>query len=354
MGGAIMKPTGYATVRSQGALALLASASAHNMTQTRRTWRTALHHTLAPAALMAWLLTALSTPAHAADTRVSVQDDSGANVTLAAPARRVISLAPHLTELVYAAGGGAVLVGAVNYSDYPPEALQLPRVGDNRALDLERIAALKPDLILVWRHGNAQRQLDALRALGIPLFYNTPSSLDDVAVSLQKLGVLLGTQPQAQAAAAAYRERIAALRLRYRQQSTVRVFYQVWDHPLMTLNDHHWISDTLRLCGARNVFGTLEAGVPTVSTEAVLAADPQAIVTASAGATRPEQPLPGLQRWQQWPQLSAVRAGNLLTIDGDLIDRPTPRLADGAAQLCMALAGARARLGQTAATSPAP
>jgi iron complex transport system substrate-binding protein len=288
-----------------------------------------------------------------ASAELSVIDDSGATVTLSAPARRVISLAPHVTELIYAAGGGAALVGTVNYSDYPAAALRVPRIGDNKSLDLERIVALKPDLIVVWRHDNAQRQLDALKALHIPLFYNSPTKLDDVATSLQKLGVLLGTEPQAQQAAAAFRARIAELRARYAQQTPVSVFYQVWDNPLMTLNDDHWISDTLKLCGGRNVFGALETRVPTVSTEAVLAANPQAIVTAAAGATRPDRPLPGLARWQSWPQLAAVRAGNLFVLNGDLINRPTPRLAEGAAQLCAALAGARSRLAASAAAQPA-
>jgi hypothetical protein len=169
--------------------------------------------------------------AHAA---ITVTDDSGATVTLAAPAQRVISLAPHVTELLYAAGGGSKMVGAVSYSDYPPEAKQLPRVGDNKALDLERIVALKPDLIVVWRHGNAERQLERLRELHVPLFFSEPRRLDDVAVSLTKLGRLLGTSASADAAAATYRDDIAGLRARYANRPSVSVFYQVWDRPLMT------------------------------------------------------------------------------------------------------------------------
>src|SRR5258705_8147812 len=207
---------------------------------------------------------------------VSVTDDTGATVTLPALAQRVISLAPHVTEMLYAAGGGAKLIGAVTYSDYPPEAKQIPRVGDNKALDLERIVALKPDLIVVWRHGNAQRQLDRLRDLHIPLYFNEPHHLDDIAVTLTKLGTLLGTSPTADAAANAYRNDIAQLRARYAARPPVSVFYQVWDDPLMTLNGAHMISDVIALCGGRNVFAKLEPLVPTVSTEAVLAANPEA------------------------------------------------------------------------------
>ncbi|HWT38007.1 MAG TPA: helical backbone metal receptor, partial [Paraburkholderia sp.] len=164
---------------------------------------------------------ALAFHAHAA---ITVTDDTGAPITLAQPAQRVISLAPHVTEMIYAAGGGAKLVGAVSYSDYPPEAKQVPRVGDNKALDLERIVALKPDLIVVWRHGNAQRQTDRLRELHIPLYFSEPHRLDDIAVSLTKLGALLGTASTADAAARSYRRQIAGLRERYAKQPVVSVF----------------------------------------------------------------------------------------------------------------------------------
>ncbi|WP_233800247.1 cobalamin-binding protein [Paraburkholderia sp. HP33-1] len=279
---------------------------------------------------------------------ITVTDDSGASVTLAAPAQRVISLAPHVTELLYAAGGGPKMVGAVSYSDYPPEAKQLPRVGDNKALDLERIVALKPDLIVVWRHGNAQRQLDRLRELHVPLFFSEPRRLDDVAVSLTRLGRLLGTSASADAAAAAYRDDITRLRAQYASRPSVSVFYQVWDRPLMTLNGEHMISDAIALCGGRNVFAGLQPLVPTVSTEAVLAANPEAIVTAAPGATRPDTTLPQLDTWRAWPGLAAVANNNLFAIDGDLINRPAPRIAQGARQLCEDLELARSRRKQPA------
>ncbi|ABE29489.1 periplasmic binding family protein [Paraburkholderia xenovorans LB400] len=294
---------------------------------------------LARFALAAALLIG-SLHSHAA---VSVTDDTGATVTLPAPAQRVISLAPHVTELLYAAGGGARVIGAVSYSDYPPEAKQLPRVGDNKALDLERIVALKPDLIVVWRHGNAQRQIERLREMHIPLFFSEPHRLDDVAVSLTKLGQLLGTSPVADAAAAAYRRDIAALRSRYASRAPVSVFYQVWDQPLMTLNGEHMVSDVIALCGGRNVFAQLEPLVPTVSTEAVLAANPEAIVTAAPGATKPDTTLPQLGAWRAWPSLTAVANNNLFAIDGDLINRPAPRIAQGAKQMCEDLDLARSR-----------
>ncbi|WP_321840414.1 cobalamin-binding protein [Paraburkholderia bannensis] len=277
--------------------------------------------------------------AHAAP--VSAVDDNGDTVTLAAPAQRVVSLAPHITELIYAAGGGTKLVGAVSYSDYPPQAKNVPRVGDNRALDLERIAALKPDLIVVWRHGNAQQQLDRLRELHIPLFFSEPHRLDDVATSLTRLGTLLGTDATAQDAARAYRGQIAQLRATYAQRAPVSVFYEVWDQPLMTINGESMISDAIALCGGRNVFAALRPQVPTLSIEAVIAANPDAIVTASVGATAPDRPLPALERWRAWPQMKAVAHGNLYAIDGDLLSRAGPRMAQGAQRLCEDLQRAR-------------
>jgi len=296
-----------------------------------------------PACLLVCAALAACAYALPAQAAITVTDDTGATVTLAAPAQRVISLAPHVTELIYAAGGGAKLVGAVSYSDYPPQAKQIPRVGDNKALDLERIVASKPDLIVVWRHGNAQSQLERLRELHIPLFFSEPHRLDDVATTLTRLGTLLDTASTADAAASAYRQDIARLRARYASRPPVSVFYQVWDQPLMTLNGTHMVSDVITLCGGRNVFAQLEPLVPTVSTEAVLAANPEAIVTASAGATKPDVPLPQLDKWRAWPSLTAVARNNLFAVDGDLIDRPAPRLAQGAAQLCDDLEIARSR-----------
>ncbi|MDR5736429.1 MULTISPECIES: cobalamin-binding protein [unclassified Caballeronia] len=285
-------------------------------------------------------LVALFVAMHA-QAAITVTDDTGAPVTLPAPATRVVSLAPHVTELLFAAGGGARIVGTVSYSDYPKEAQAIPRVGDNKALDLERIVALHPDLIVVWRHGNAARQMDRLKALGIPLYFSEPKRLDDIAASIDKLGALLGTQEHARAASTAFTRNIAQLRAKYAALPPVRVFYQVWDDPLMTLNRDNVLSEVIGLCGGENVFAAEAPRVPTISTEAVLAANPEAIVTATPGATKPDRALPALDRWKRWTSMTAVARGNLFGIDGDVINRPTPRIALGAAELCRDLDVAR-------------
>src|SRR5262245_60055354 len=203
---------------------------------------------------------------------ITVVDDHGQSVSLQQPARRVVSLAPHGTELVFAAGGGDRLVGVVEYSDFPEAARRVRRIGDNEMLDLEAITALKPDLIVVWRHGNARRQIDKLQSLAVPVFESEPKRLEDIPGSIERLGALLGTEQVARAEAARFRERYESLRRQYADRPQVRSFYQVWRQPLMTLNDTHMISDVIRLCGGVNVFGRLELLVPTLSEEAVLEA----------------------------------------------------------------------------------
>lgn len=288
-------------------------------------------------------LAALAVAAAPALAAISVTDDTGATVTLQRPAQRIVSLAPHATELLFAAGGGARIVGTVAYSDYPPAARDIPHVGDNRALDLERIAALKPDLVVVWRHGNAQKQIDRLRALGIPLFFSEPHRMGDIPRSIETLGTLLDTRASAHDAALQFRQQVDALRNRYAGKPPVQVFYQVWEQPLMTLNGQHIFTDMLALCGGRNVFAGEPLLVPTVSTEAVIAANPEVLLTASMGATQGSRPIDTLDGWKRWPQLLAVQRGNLFAINGDLINRFGPRLVEAAAQLCEDLEQARAK-----------
>lgn len=283
--------------------------------------------------VLGWALACLAASAHAAP--LQLRDDTGQLLTLDAPARRVISLAPHVTELIYAAGGGPRLVGAVSHSDYPDAARQLPRVGDNRQIDIERVLALKPDLLVVWLHGNVERQLEPLRRLGVPVFYSDPATLEAIPGTLLKLGALLGSDAQAHAAASRFGQRLAALRLQYAQQRPVRVFYQVWDQPLYTLNGQSMVSDVLRLCGGVNIFASLPVVAPTVTQEAVIAADPDVILAGDMGGRS------ATEGWKRFPRMRAVRHNQLYTLDGDLLHRPGPRMLDGAAQVCERLARAR-------------
>ena len=268
---------------------------------------------------------------------VSALDDSGHSVSLAQPARRIISLAPHVTELLFAAGAGAAVVGVSQYSDYPAEAKTIASVGGASALDLERIVSLKPDLVVVWSSGNAASQIARLRALRIPLFDSDPHDYATVASSLERLAVLAGTTKVGMNAASAFRLRLANLTATYHQRPMVSVFYQIWQAPLMTLNGTHIASQAIALCGGKNIFAHLPQIAPVVGTEAVLQADPEVILTGSSDAPN------ALSSWRRFSTLHAVRAHNLLTIDADLLSRATPRILDGTEQVCRALDSARGR-----------
>jgi iron complex transport system substrate-binding protein len=279
----------------------------------------------------------LALPALANEIRMV--DDAGRHVILKQPARRMVSLAPHITELLFAAGAGDRVVGTIEYSTYPEAAKRIAVIGDSAQLDLERIIALKPDLLVVWQHGNAQRQLERLLDMGIPAFYNQPSRLADIAHSIEQLGRLAGTEAVARAAARDFRARANELGARYAGRSPVTLFYQLWEQPLMTVNGEHLISDLMRVCGARNVFAGLKPLVPRVSTEAVLAANPEAMLGAVF-----EPPARGdLDNWKTWSRLTAVARGNFILIHTDLLNRPTPRILEGTRHLCEGVEAARAR-----------
>jgi iron complex transport system substrate-binding protein len=267
------------------------------------------------------------------------RDDAGRAVRLAATPRRVVTLAPSLTEYVYAVGAGDLLVGTVDTSDYPSAAQRVPRIGDYQRLDVERILALKPDLVLVWSSGNPGRDLAQLEAAGVPLFRVEPRRLGDVARLLERVGALLGRGEQGAAQAHALRRELAVLRIRYGQAEPVSVFFQVWSSPLMTLNGQHLTSDMLALCGGRNVFAGLPSLAPQVTLESVIAADAEVFVTAAGSvddrpAWRRDPTHLAWAPWQPFQRLRAVQRRWMYTVPADLVSRQGPRIAEGARALC--------------------
>lgn len=268
---------------------------------------------------------------------ISVTDDDGYTVTMAKPAQRVISMAPHVTELLFAAGGGNHIVGAVTYSDFPEAAKKIPSIGDNREVDLERIIASKPDLLVVWRHGSSEKQVEQLRKLGIPMFYSEPHALADIPASVILLGKLMGTEAQANSTALSLQQKLTALTEKYAKRAPVRLFYQVWDKPLYTLSGQHIISDAMRVCGGVNIFAGMKIVAPVVGVEAVIQADPEAII----GTAEKSPSDGGVAMWQRYPGMMAVKRGNLFLIDGNLINRSGPRMIEGTAALCEKLDLAR-------------
>ncbi|MDX9707294.1 MAG: cobalamin-binding protein [Azospira sp.] len=296
----------------------------------------ALSRSLRLFASAAGLLLSLAFPAHA---QISVRDDAGNTVTLARPAERIVSLAPHMTETLFAAGAGERIVGTVEHSDYPAAATRIVRIGSYSRVDLEAVAALKPDLILGWESGNATAHLGKLKALGYTIYLSQPNHIEDVAGEIERLGALAGTGATANAEADRLRARLAALRAEYAGKPTVRTFYQFWQRPVMTVGREQIITDVIRLCGGENVFGHLDQMAPTVSVEAVIAANPEAIVASGRDDARPEW----LDEWKRWPGVEAVKRNNLFVVPGELIMRHTPRLFDGAERLCRHLETARQR-----------
>lgn len=289
----------------------------------------------------ATILAVLALPgaaAHAA-THVCVTDDADREVCLERPAERIVSLSPGATELLFAAGAGDRIVGTVSHSDHPPEAESIPRVGSYKRLDMESLLARRPDLVVGWISGNPDEQLERLRNLGQRVYLSEPRELDDVATTLTRLGRLAGTAGTADAAAADFRDEIAAIRARYGERDPVRTFYQIWPDPLMTVNDAHLISQAASLCGSDNIFGDLDSLTPRIDRESVLARDPEAIVAGGMG----EADKSWLDPWRRFEDLEAVRKGNLFFVPPSTLQRPTPRLVEGTRQLCRHLETARER-----------
>lgn len=279
-----------------------------------------------------WLLGAVLAVATGAD----------AQPVPAPAARRIISLAPHLTENLFTVGAGARLVGADDYSNYPQAALAVPRIGRAGALDVERIVALKPDLVLAWESGNPAGQIAQLRRLGVRVEVSESRTAQDIARELRWLGQLAGEPGRGEQAATAFETGWRTLQDAYGARAPVSVFYEIWHEPLMTVSDQHSIGAVIRLCGGRNVFGGLGPLAPTVGVESVLRSDPQAIIGSGSDATRPRW----LDDWRRWPQLRAVRSNALIDVPPDLMQRPTVRLLDGAQRVCAALDQVRRQAGK--------
>jgi iron complex transport system substrate-binding protein len=263
---------------------------------------------------------------------VSVVDDRGRKIALVAPAQRVVALAPSLAELAFAAGAGGRLVGVARFSDYPPAARKIPQVGDAARVDFERVAALKPDLILAWKSGNSAADVGRLEGLGYPAFVSEPVRLADIPRVLYAIGALAGTAPAAGRAASQFEQEIRALRGRYASTGKVRVFYLIWHRPLLTVNGAHMISDVIALCGGENVFADLAQLTPNVSLEAVIAAKPEVVL--GGGSAGGEQEF--AVRWRE-TAVEPLRRLPVFHINPDYIQRQTPRIVEGARAVCSAL-----------------
>jgi len=289
------------------------------------TWQRGVLKRFSPAFFVFFALT--STQLCAAD--ITLTQANGDELTLSSPAQRIITLAPNLAEIVFAAGAGEQLKAVVEYSNFPAQVQQIRRVGDAFRIDLEQIMALEPDLVIAWASGNPQAALQKLEQLGIIVWQIEITRPEEIADAVANISRAAGTEAVGQTAARQLRDRIEQLRLQNAHKDPVNYFFQIAPRPLYTINGQHIISRGLEVCGARNVFADLSTLAPPINRESVIMANPQAMIA-------PESASDGnaLDIWLQWPQLQAVKNKKMLYLPADEISQAVPRLLDSIALAC--------------------
>ncbi len=261
--------------------------------------------------------------------QVSIKDDAGHVVNLKAPATRIVTLAPFLTELVYAAGAGDKLAAVSSYSDFPPEAKLKPVIGDASAIDMERLVALKPELVIAWKSGGHPADTERLRQYGIAVLVVEAASLDDIPRLLRSIGQVAGTPVTAEVAAKNYEQKLLTFRQRYASNKKHSVFFEIWHSPLITVSGKHFISEAMQVCQGKNIFAEVSTLVPIVGLESIYAADPHVIISSTSARDQD-----AMEAWRTHPRLRAVKNKNIIALDPDLIQRQTPRLLEGIQIMC--------------------
>lgn len=274
-------------------------------------------------------------------------DDQGRSLSLNKPAKRIVSLAPHITENLFAAGAGEYVVGVVAYSDYPPEATKIKQIGSYKKIDVEAIVALQPDIVIAWGTGNDELQIEQIRKLGIPVYVEDPRKIQDIADSIEDYGRMVNNMRESIEVAQEFRLRYRDIRRKYSARAKLRGFYQVWNKPLITINDQHLITDVMRICSIDNTFGDLTQLAPRITVESVLEKDPQMIIASGMGQAKPEW----LDDWKKWSKLQAVQYNNLFFIPPAIIQRHAPRILDAAERLCEQAEEARQNFSKPKPTS---
>lgn len=270
---------------------------------------------------------------------ITATDDTGRVIQIPEPAQRIVSLAPHNTEILFAIGAGPLIKGTVHYSDYPKAALDIPRIGGYDKVNLEKIITLQPDLIVAWQSGNDARANKRLEQLGFPIYYSEPEQLKDIARNMTELGKLTGNSEQGVQAEQRFMNRYEALKTANRNAKTIRIYYEVWHNPRYTLGGTHFTREIFNLCGAENIFSDVEEKAPIVSLEAIISRNPQVILT---GDRHGDADLTKLRKqWLQWPNIAAVKNAHIYFVDADIYTRSSPRAIDAAEHLCNLLSDIR-------------
>jgi iron complex transport system substrate-binding protein len=253
------------------------------------------------------------------------------------PAQRIISLAPHITEMLFSAGAGDKIIGVVNYSDFPRAALKLPVIGSYNAINIERIIQLNPDLIIGWKSANRLQDIQRLKELGFKVVQSHVTTLDDIPNEIELFGQLAGTQTHAVKIANGLRHKLTEIRHRYQEKQPISSFYEIWNQPIITMNGTQFISQALNTCGANNVYSDLTSLSAEVSLESVFERNPQVFFLGGQQAFQQDW----LSFWQKYPSLQAVEHQQIYLLDNDLYQRPTARLINALPQLCTDVATAR-------------
>ncbi len=244
--------------------------------------------------------------------------------------QRIVALAPHIVENLFAIGAGDRIVGTVDYADYPAQANEIQRVGGYYGINMERLLSLKPDLVLAWKTGNKAEDLAYIEKLGIPVAYSNPDQVDNVADELRKLGELTHLKTRADRVATEFEVKLAAIRASQQDKPPVSVFYQLWPEPMMTVGGNTWINQLLTICHADNVFANSETDYPRISIENVLVSKPEVIIIPDEKSKKPQPQID----WRQWPELPAVQHNQFISVNADLLHRFTTRMLDGLSEMC--------------------
>lgn len=288
------------------------------------------------------LSAAQAAPAAATAPTRSVVDDSGRTVRVAGAPLRIVSLAPGATEMLFAAGAGADVIATVEYSDEPAAARRIPRIGDVAAVDLERLVALHPDVVITWPAGTNPAQRAKITRLRIPVYEQQVVRLAELADSLRRLGALAGTEAVAARAAQDLDARLANLKATYGNEPQAgapgaahpSVLLQVWGRPIYTVGGRQLMSDALEICGAHNVFADLPEAGPVVDIEAVITRDPDIIIAAAP----PGEGAAWLADWRRFGSLKAVREQRLVVFEDQALSRLGPSVINATEGLCKAIA----------------
>ena len=262
----------------------------------------------------------------------TIIDDDNHHVGFSKPAKRIISLSPHATELLFSAGATDQIVATVSYSDYPPQAKKITRVGSYKKIDLESVVKINPDLIIAWNSGGVEQQIKDLKKLGFKVYFSEPRSFEDVATNIINMGKILGTSDIAKINADSYLKELNRLKQKYNNLKKVNVFYQVWNKPLMTINNGHLINSVIEFCGGHNVFADLLLRAPKVGIESVIQKNPQAIIIGMS-----ENRKDWVEPWFKWQSIDAVKNKHVYSVNADLIVRQGPRILQGTKLVCEVL-----------------